>query len=182
MTLSELQKSFIDTAIKKFGSSIITKKQILELQKELGTSKYFGQTMSSRVGRGLYQLPASETETASSTVKAEMTNTESEAAYMPAPKASLSVEHTGFAENLIPAIDPLFVPFGNFQSIKKIVTSQNVISELKGATSVDSSEEEGSDNNSDNSENSENSDKKENKTETSADSSDSSSDSKSDSS
>ena len=124
MTLSELQKSFIDTAIKKFGSSIITKKQILELQKELGTSKYFGQTMSSRVGRGLYQLPASETETASSTVKAEMTNTESEAAYMPAPKASLSVEHTGFAENLIPAIDPLFVPFGNFQSIKKIVTSR----------------------------------------------------------
>ena len=124
MTLSELQKSFVDTAIKKFGSSIITKKQILELQKELGTSKYFGQTMSSRVGRGLYQLPASETETASSTVKAEMTNTESEAAYMPAPKASLSVEHTGFAENLVPAIDPLFVPFGNFQSIKKIVTSR----------------------------------------------------------
>ena len=124
MTLSELQKSFIDTAIKKFGSSIITKKQILELQKELGTSKYFGQTMSSRVGRGLYQLPSSETETASSTVKAEIVNTESEAAYMPAPKASLSVEHTGFAENLIPAIDPLFVPFGNFQSIKKIVTSR----------------------------------------------------------
>ena len=124
MTLSELQKSFIDTAIKKFGSSIITKKQILELQNEFGTSKYFGQNLSTRVGRGLYQLPASEQETATSTVKAEMTNTESEAAYMPAPKASLSVEHTGFAENLIPAIDPLFVPFGNFQSIKKIVTSR----------------------------------------------------------
>ena len=124
MTLSELQKSFVDTAIKKFGSSIITKKQILELQNEFGTSKYFGQNLSTRVGRGLYQLPASEQETATSTVKAEMTNTESEAAYMPAPKASLSVEHTGFAENLIPAIDPLFVPFGNFQSIKKIVTSR----------------------------------------------------------
>ena len=124
MTLSELQKSFVDTAIKKFGSSIITKKQILELQNEFGTSKYFGQNLSTRVGRGLYQLPASEQETATSTVKAEMTNTESEAAYMPAPKASLSVDHTGFAENLIPAIDPLFVPFGNFQSIKKIVTSR----------------------------------------------------------
>ncbi len=124
MTLSEKQKDFIDTAIEKFGTSIITKKQILELQSEFGVDKYFGQNLSTRVGRGLYQLPVSEQETATSAVKAEIVNAESEAAYMPAPKASLSVEHTGFAENLIPAIDPLFVPFGNFQNIKKIVTSR----------------------------------------------------------
>ena len=121
MTLSELQKSFVDTAIKKFGSSIITKKQILELQNEFGTSKYFGQNLSTRVGRGLYQLPASEQETATSTVKAEMTNTESEAAYMPAPKASLSVEHTGFAENLIPAIDLYSFHLVTFNLLKRLL-------------------------------------------------------------
>jgi len=67
-------------------------------------------------------------------------------------------------------------------TIKKIVTSQNVISELKGATSVDSREEEGNDSSNNDSSGSDNNDKKENKPETSADSSDSSSDSESDSS
>ena len=131
MILNDKQQKFVDTAIEKFGTNTITAAQIKEIQAmgfpkpnfliytkdDNGAWKY-------RIGRGLYQLPVGEQETASSTVKAEIVNTESEAAYMPAPKASLSVEHTGFAENLIPAIDPLFVPFGNFQSIKKIVTSR----------------------------------------------------------
>ena len=34
----------------------------------------------------------------------------------PAPKVSLSVETTAFTENLVPAVDPLFVP---------LVTSQD---------------------------------------------------------
>ena len=42
----------------------------------------------------------------------------------PAPKVSLSVETTAFTENLVPAVDPLFVPFGNFTKIKQIISSK----------------------------------------------------------
>ena len=131
--LNEKQKSFIDTAIEKFGTNTITSNQIKEIQdmgfpkpnfliydkNDDGTWKY-------RVGRGLYQLPVNEQETATSAVKAEVIGEipDAKVALMPAPKANLTIDHNGFTENLIPAIDPLFVPFGNFSSIKKIVSSK----------------------------------------------------------
>ena len=34
------------------------------------------------------------------------------------------MDHNGFTENLIPAVDPLFVAFGNFTKIKKIISSR----------------------------------------------------------
>ena len=134
MILNDKQQKFVDTAIEKFGTNTITAAQIKEVQAmgfpkpswliygtdDNGAWKY-------RVGRGLYQLPAGEQETATTAVKAEVIGevpNQAEAAYIPAPKASLTVDHNGFTENLIPAIDPLFVPFGNFQSIKKIVSSK----------------------------------------------------------
>ena len=134
MILNDKQQKFVDTAIEKFGTNTITAAQIKEIQgmgfpkpnfliytkDDNGAWKY-------RVGRGLYQLPVGEQETATTAVKAEVIGevpNQAEAAYIPAPKASLTVDHNGFTENLIPAIDPLFVPFGNFQSIKKIVSSK----------------------------------------------------------
>jgi len=134
MMLNEKDQKFVDTAIEKFGTNTITAAQIKEVQAmgfpkpswliygtdDNGAWKY-------RVGRGLYQLPVGEQETATTAVKAEVIGevpNQAEAAYIPAPKASLTVDHNGFTENLIPAIDPLFVPFGNFQSIKKIVASK----------------------------------------------------------
>jgi len=134
MMLNEKDQKFVDTAIEKFGTNTITAAQIKEVQAmgfpkpswliygtdDNGAWKY-------RVGRGLYQLPVGEQETATTAVKAEVIGevpNQAEAAYIPAPKASLTVDHNGFTENLIPAIDPLFVPFGNFQSIKKIVSSK----------------------------------------------------------
>jgi len=133
MTLSTKEQNFVDAALEKFGTNKITAAQIKEIQ-AMGFPKpnwlIYGTNANGsykyRVARGVYQLPVGEQETATTAFKAEVTGEiqETKAAYMPAPKASLSVEHTGFTENLIPAIDPLFVPFGNFQSIKKIVGSK----------------------------------------------------------
>ena len=123
--LNSQEKAFVDAAIEKFGTSIITKKQILELQAEFGVGKYFGQKLSTRVARGLYQLPVSEQDTATTVAKTEVAeDTTAQAALMPAPKKSLTMDHNGFSENLIPVIDPLFVPFGNFAKIKKIISSR----------------------------------------------------------
>jgi hypothetical protein len=38
--------------------------------------------------------------------------------------SSLSVETTGFSENLIPDKDGLFVPFGNFKTVKQVIQSK----------------------------------------------------------
>ena len=123
--LNSQQKSFVDAAIEKFGTDIVTKKQLLELQQEFGVGKYFGQDLSTRVGRGLYKLPSSEQDTATTVAKTEVAeDTTAQAALMPAPKKSLTMDHNGFSENLIPAIDPLFVAFGNFTKIKKIISSR----------------------------------------------------------
>ena len=51
-------------------------------------------------------------------------STDAQVNLQPAPKVSLSVETTAFTENLIPAVDPLFVPFGNFAKVKQIISSK----------------------------------------------------------
>ena len=113
--LNSQEKSFVDSAIEKFGTDIVTKKQLLEHQQEFGVGKYFGQDLSTRVGRGLYKLPSSEQDTATTVAKTEVAeDTTAQAALMPAPKKSLTMDHNGFSENLIPAVDPLFVAFGNY--------------------------------------------------------------------
>ncbi len=42
----------------------------------------------------------------------------------PAPTASLSVTSDGFTTNLIPEMDYMFVPFGNFKTVRDIVKSK----------------------------------------------------------
>ena len=37
--------------------------------------------------------------------------------------ADLNIKTNAFSENLVPATDPLFVPFGNFTTLKKIIKS-----------------------------------------------------------
>jgi MoxR-like ATPase len=67
-----------------------------------------------RVGRGMYCLEASVTPITSA--KSAPTQTVS--------VDTLSVQTTGFTENLIPAKDDLFVPFGNFKTVRDIIKSR----------------------------------------------------------
>jgi hypothetical protein len=67
---------------------------------------------SLRVKRGFYQLESTQEDTA---IAALQPNT---------LVKELNVETTGFTENLVPAVDPLFVPFGNFKTVKQIITSK----------------------------------------------------------
>ena len=130
--INSKQQAFVDAAIDKFGTDKITSAQIKEVQAMgfpkpnfLIYDKNSDGSWTYRIGRGLYQLPVSEIKTATTVAPTEVVeDTTAQAALMPAPKKSLTMDHNGFTENLIPAIDPLFVPFGNFTKIKKIVSSR----------------------------------------------------------
>jgi MoxR-like ATPase len=67
-----------------------------------------------RVGRGKYVLDAVVTPitSAPSATKEDI------------PVDNLSVQTAGFTENLIPAKDDLFVPFGNFKTVRDIIKSK----------------------------------------------------------
>ena len=67
-----------------------------------------------RVGRGMYSLNAVVTPiTAAPSAPKQTVSTD-----------SLSVQTTGFTENLIPIKDDLFVPFGNFKTVRDIIRSK----------------------------------------------------------
>ena len=83
-------------------------------------SSYFHKSL--RVDRGLYNLP----DIAPNTVPAPAPAS----APAPAPAlqpnalvADLNVVSTGFTQNLVPVKDPLFVPFGNFTTLKNVIKS-----------------------------------------------------------
>jgi hypothetical protein len=106
--------------VDRFGNSALRPAQIKEVARELGMADapnaFFKKDL--KVGYGLYNLPGS----APAPVAEE-----------PAPVAALqpnalvkdlNVETDGFTENLIPSKDPLFVPFGNFNTLKKVIGSK----------------------------------------------------------
>jgi hypothetical protein len=99
----------------KFGSEVVARDEIVKAAEEAGLPypMFVFQDKSLRVKRGYYQLEGSSNDN------------ESVAALQPNQLVKdLNVETTGFTENLIPASDPLFVPFGNFKTVKQIVKSK----------------------------------------------------------
>ena len=68
---------------------------------------------NTRVKRGLYQFPPVSVAPAPVVV-----------APAPTPPASLIVDSDGFEHNLIPAKDDLFVPFGNFRTVRDVIKSK----------------------------------------------------------
>lgn len=91
--------------------------------KELGYEHCPGAIWKTKSGYGLYTVPLSSGEKPPvSIVEAKATV----AAVALEPNklvADLNVTTNGFSENLIPEKDPLFVPFGNFSSLKKILSA-----------------------------------------------------------
>ena len=99
----------------KFGNGTVTKAQIVDTAKEnsIPYPSWIFYNKDLRVSRGMYRIPGQ-------TAPAAQT-----AALQPNTMvASLSVESEGFTENLVPEKDGLFVPFGNFKTVKQIIQSK----------------------------------------------------------
>jgi hypothetical protein len=120
MKLTKNQEAFVTVASQKYGNTI-TRQQILDIMETEGFKKPVWLTRGDkyRIGRGLYQLPIAG---AAPIVVAEP---EAQVALQPAPVGvDMNVMTESFTENLVPEKDPLFVPFGNFNKIKKIIGSK----------------------------------------------------------
>ncbi len=110
--------------IEKYGDVALRPAQIKEVAKELGMpdapNTFFKKNL--KVGYGLYNLPGS-----APALVAEPPAEISVPAAALQPNAlvkDLNVVTDGFTENLVPAKDPLFVPFGNFATLKKVIGSR----------------------------------------------------------
>ena len=71
--------------------------------KELGFDNVPGLLWKKKSSYGMYTIPLLSGET---------------------PVADLNISTNGFSENLVPEKDPLFVPFGNFANLKKILQTR----------------------------------------------------------
>jgi hypothetical protein len=113
MNLNRPQTALIEAINEKYGTTA-TKQQIVDLCEEKGFRKpsFIFNNKDMRVGRGLYEVPMI-LKFAPRVEEAPQANT----------SATLTAEFDGFKENLVPEKDPLFVPFGNFATVKKIVQS-----------------------------------------------------------
>ena len=112
MNLNRPQTALIEAINEKFGTTA-TKAQIVDLCEEKGFRKpsFIFNNKEMRVGRGLYEVPMLLK--FAPKVEAQVANT----------SATLTAEFDGFKENLVPENDPLFVPFGNYKTVERIIKS-----------------------------------------------------------
>lgn len=114
MNLNRPQTALIEAINEKFGTTA-TKAQIVDLCEENGFRKpsFIFNNRDMRVGRGLYEVPMLLKVVDNVVPMQPQANT----------SASLTAEFDGFKENLVPTVDPLFVPFGNYKTVEKIIKS-----------------------------------------------------------
>ena len=128
--MNEKHLRFIDVARERYGD-IVTKKEIKEICSSEGLPfpswLRYGERF--KLAHGKYQLPSIPD------INGNM--------MMPAPVAvaqnvpesvvnlepsnlvkDLNMDTIGFTENLVPKMDDLFVPFGNFKMIKKVLSTE----------------------------------------------------------
>jgi hypothetical protein len=113
--MNKNQLKLIEVLGEKFGAGTVTKAQIVSAAKEndIPYPSWIFYNKDLRVSRGVYRVPGQ-------TAPAAQT-----AALQPNTMvASLSVETEGFTENLVPEKDGLFVPFGNFKTVKQVIQSK----------------------------------------------------------
>lgn len=123
---NQVKEQIVAKMQERYGAgSVISKQQVLDIS-EMFTSQFpsFFFLTCQKAGRGKYIVPGSAaTPAAVAPVVAQQP--ESVAALSPNTMvANMNVETSGFTENLIPQKDPLFVPFGNFATIKEVIGSK----------------------------------------------------------
>lgn len=112
-----MSKQLFDAIVSVYGDSpqVLTKAQI----KEVATDNGIKSTQSliktlDRAARGKYHFPPSASG--------------DKVVSMPAPKVtqthSLISNSDGFDDNLVPEVDDLFVPFGNFKVVRNVIKSK----------------------------------------------------------
>ncbi len=123
MTKSE---KFLEICFQEWGDEprIVQTRDILHLS-EKHQIKTIGKVLNTanKAGgkRGVYNFPP-VSGTAPATTKKVAAKVVVESA--PVTHAQLSVESNGFTDNLVPAKDSLFVPFGNFKVVRDIIKSK----------------------------------------------------------
>ena len=118
MKLNAKQIAFVQLANEKVGGNEITKSQIDEIVKNESISwpSWFVNG-TYRISHGLYQLPdIMEVSKAEETAEVALQTKQL--------VGDLNVDTNGFTENLVPEVDDLFVAFGEFKSVKKILQSK----------------------------------------------------------
>jgi len=115
MNLNRPQTALIEAINEKYGTTA-TKQQIVDLCEENGFRKpsFIFNNKDMRVGRGLYEVPMLLKVNNVVPMQQPQANT----------SATLTAEFDGFKENLVPEADPLFVPFGNYKTVEKIIKSK----------------------------------------------------------
>jgi MoxR-like ATPase len=115
------QTTLVAALEEKFGDAAMSRTQIDSVAAELGMPSpiWFYKQKELRVGRGMYQLNAQILP-----LTAPAPKPVTDAAPASAAPVSLSMDSDGFTENLVPVKDELFVPFGNFKTVKQIIASR----------------------------------------------------------
>ena len=124
-TLNNIQKEVVEALHAHYGKSEISRSEINKFVKENGfKNPSWLKSSTYKIGRGIYQLPIdgidikvpqiTDSKVTQKTETADVTETINQAAFI---VSSL----TG---NIVPAKDPVFVPWGHYKDIKQIVTSK----------------------------------------------------------
>ena len=118
------QTEFLNYALDQWGETPreVTRAEVKELAASGGFKAgniHMVVNPDTRLQHGVYQFPPTP-----SAVKAVAPRPIPAAPAPAATPVSLSMETTGFTENLVPAKDDLFVPFGNFKTVNDILKSQ----------------------------------------------------------
>lgn len=133
------QKSLIDALVSTYGDRPVTRKEIMAIAEEQGITEvnWLMTNAKHRVGRGLYQYNGGNSAPAKAARAVAPVTKEEPVVESPKPQANVfnmpeesnnvvslnfGMEN-GFQENLVPEVDPLFVPFGAYDTLKRIVES-----------------------------------------------------------
>jgi len=115
--MNELKTKIAQTCLDRFGN-IAVAKDIKAVGAEFGVEFpgfMFGKNL--KVGFAKYRNPLAKSESV-------VEKTEVSKVAMAVKVNDFNVESDGFATNLVPEKDPLFVPFGNFSTITKVLKSK----------------------------------------------------------
>jgi len=112
-TLNENQTKLLNAAYNKFGNTA-SKRELQDFATDMGQPyPHFMIHRDYRIKRNVYDLNAQILPLSKSKKVVE-----------PTKVISLSMDSGGFKENLIPEVDPLYVPFGNAKMIRDVIKSK----------------------------------------------------------
>lgn len=129
MISSQVRETLNNALKEKFGVNVtLSRAQILDVCEAVGVDSYPSYILckENRAERNQYCFPPIP---GASSIKNRPAVSSSPQAVVPMPqksssKATFNIESDSFNENLIPTVDPLFVPFGNYRTVTSVLKSR----------------------------------------------------------